>query len=57
MPLYLVKTLNYEEFSRTINIKNPIEKNCHQLLAMDFPEQATIKSLESIRFPEEKIYE
>jgi predicted TIM-barrel fold metal-dependent hydrolase len=57
MPPYLVETLTYEEFSRIINIKNPIEKNYHQLLAMDFPAEAMTKASELLRLPEKKLNE
>jgi len=57
MPPYLVETLTYEEFSRIINIKNPLEKNYHQLLAMDFPAEAMTKASELLRLPEEKLNE
>ncbi len=38
MPWLLVRDLDRDEASRLINMKNPIEKNYQQLLAMGFPE-------------------
>ena len=54
MPPYFIETLDWQEYLKISEIKNPIEKNYHQLLAMDFPKEAMTKASSILRIPEDK---
>jgi len=50
-----LQTITLDEFLRIVKIKNPVEKNYHQLLAMGFPEEAMTRASELLRIPNYKI--
>jgi len=54
MPPYFIETLDFQEYLKISEIKNPIEKNFHQLLAMDFPKEAMTRASTILRIPEDK---
>ncbi len=54
MPPLFVETIDKQEYLKICRIKNPIEKNYQQLLAMDFPKEAMTRGSEILRIPEDK---
>jgi hypothetical protein len=55
MPHKSFETLNIKGYLDIAKIENPIEKNYHQLLAMDFPKEAMTKASSILRIPKGKI--
>ena len=55
MPLKFARTLTKKRYLDIAKIDNPIEKNYHQLLAMNFPKEALTKASSILRIPKGKI--
>ena len=55
MPPQFIGTLTLQEYLEIAKVDNPIEKNYRQLLAMDFPKEATTKASSILRIPGIKI--